>query len=87
MEARRYLGDEAVSDTAGVLIFGGDEFEATWDIVEGDTCIPAADDPMVQCIALPSALKKPEAYPHLTEIRQKELELRHGLANDILSDI
>lgn len=87
LEARKYLGDEAVSDTTGTMIFGGNEFEAEWDVVEDVHSIPAADDPLVQVVALPSVLNDPGRYQHLTAIRKKELDLRRGLANDILSDI
>jgi hypothetical protein len=87
LEARKHLGDEAVSDTTGTMIFGGNEFEAQWDIDEDDHLILSAEDPLVQVVALPSGVKDPSRYQNLTAIRKKELELRRGLANDILADI
>ena len=86
-EARKHLGDEALSDTTGVIIFGGNKFEDERDVIEGNERPAATDDPLVQAIALPSVLANPGQYPHLADIRRKELELRRGLANDILSDI
>lgn len=86
-DARKHLGDEAVSDTTGVIIFGGNEFEDERDVVDGDRASIATDDPLVQVVALPSVLTDPGRYSHLAELRKKELELRRGLANDLLSDI
>ena len=86
-DARKHLGDEAVSDTTGVIIFGGNEFEDERDVVDEDRATIATDDPLVQVVALPSVLTDPGRYPQLAELRKKELELRRGLANDLLSDI
>ena len=78
---------EAVSDTMGVIIFGGNEFEDEQDVVDEDRATIATDDPLVQVVALLSVLTDPGRYPQLAELRKKELELRCGLANDLLSDI
>lgn len=78
---------EAIDNALGTILYGDDSFEADWDVYLQWAADAMDEDPAAQLIALPSAISFPERFPHLAPLREQELDLRRGQANDVLATI
>jgi len=86
-EASNYLGQEAVNEAVGIILYGDDAFEADWDIYPDWAADGAEEDTAARAIALPSAIPHAERYAEVMHLRELELDLRRGEANDVLTAI
>jgi hypothetical protein len=86
-EAAQYLDQDELIEELGTILYGDDRFEAEWDKDEDWAADEAVEDPAVHLIALPSALPCQEGCPEFTAVRDRELQLRRGQANDVLTTI
>ena len=92
-ESRRYLGQEDL-----LTNLSSEEDERDWNLIDDEDEIHAPleghqiiDEQVVvpekQCIALPSSVRQQVLSPSLIALREKELTLRIGQANDALADL
>ena len=86
-EAAQYLDHDEAIEELGTILYGDDCFEAEWDKDEDWAAEETAEDPALHLIALPSALPCLEGCPEVTAVRDRELKLRRGQANDVLTAI
>ncbi len=71
---------------AGSILYGDNSFEAPWDI-DPDASGLDDNDPATNVIALPSALSLTGELRNVQALREGELELRRGQANEVLATI
>ena len=86
-EAAQFLDQDEVITDLGTILYGDDCFEAEWDKDDDWAAEEPAEDPAFQLIALPSSLPSLEECPDVSAVCDRELQLRRGQANDVLTTI
>ena len=84
--AKKYIPEEDLDIMAGSILYGDNSFEAPWDI-DPDAGGLDDNDPATNVIALPSTLSLTGELRNVQALREGELELRRGQANEVLATI